>query len=128
MARPHDMLKGRAGNCVAGAHAEPYRPALHKDDRMMTILPGWRSGQTRDISSLDLPHDLFEAESGNVMALVNDDLAVLDHIVLYFAVPMEALQQGHIDETGARHFSTGNLAYRLNRKIQEHGQSIAPLV
>src|SRR5437867_912661 len=117
MSRSHDMLKGRAGGCVAGTHAEPYRPALHEDNRMMAILPGRRGGQAYDIFGSDLPQDLFKAEGGKMMTLVANDLAVFGHKILHFTFPMEALQQGHVDETGARDFSTGNLAYRLNGKI-----------
>ena len=35
------------------------------------------------------------------MALVNDDVAVFGDEVLYFALPMKALEQSHVDKTGA---------------------------
>ena len=61
----------------SGAHAEPGWSALHVDDWMMAIFSGWRRGQTYNVLGLHLLHNLLEGERRNVVALINNYLAVL---------------------------------------------------
>ena len=56
---------------------------LHVNDRMMPIFPRRRGGESKNIFCLHLLHDLFETESGYVVALIHDHLAILGHEVLY---------------------------------------------
>src|SRR5450759_1298425 len=94
----------------------------------MTILASWRGGQAGNVPRFDLSHDLFEAKGGNVMALVNYDVAILCDEVFDFPFAMEALKQRHIDKARACDLPAGNLSYRLSWNVQKHRQSFAPLV
>jgi hypothetical protein len=121
VSRNYDVLERGAAGRLAGAHTEPDGTALHENDRVVAVFPRGRSGQSGNVSPSGLSHDLFEAECGNVMALVNDDVPILGDKILHFAFAMETLEQRHIDETGARYLSASNLSDRLSREIQEHG-------
>ena len=62
------VLEGRGLGPRPGAHVEPHGATLHVNDRMVSGLPRRSGGQADNILGLNLPHDLFERESGNVVA------------------------------------------------------------
>ena len=80
--RPKSVMRGitRCSNGVDSVivRALMHGTALHVDDRVVTVLARWRSRQAHHILRLDLPHHLLERECRNVVAFVNDHLAVLD--------------------------------------------------
>ena len=51
----------------------------------MAVFSGWCGRKADDVVGFDLFHDLFKSECRDMMALVNDDLAVLGDEVLDFA-------------------------------------------
>ena len=53
------------------------RTALHEDDRVMAVLPRHRRGQPQHVAGLGRPRDGFEAHGGEVMAFIDDDMAVI---------------------------------------------------
>jgi len=128
MSGADQMPKGGASGRVANAHVEPDRATLHKDDRLMAIFSSRRSRQAGNIFGFDLPHDLLEAERRNMVAFINDDVAVLSDEVLHFTFAVETLKQSDVDETRPCRFAPGDLAYRLHWNIQKHRQSFTPLI
>jgi hypothetical protein len=78
------MPEGRALGGLAGAEVEPYRSALHEDDRV-AVLPARRRRQPNNEFRFDLPHDLLETKGGQVVTLVHDDVPVFGNAVLHFA-------------------------------------------
>ena len=48
-------------------------PALHEDDRMVSVFARNSGGESCDESSLGLSHNLLEAVCRDVVALVDDD-------------------------------------------------------
>jgi hypothetical protein len=63
----------------------PDWAALHEDDRMVTVLACDGCRQTNDESRLGSAYHLLETVSRQVMALINDHMAVLSDAVIYHA-------------------------------------------
>ena len=57
-------------------NAMPYRPALHEDDRLMTVLARDGRRQSEHESSLRAAGDLFEAVGRQMVALIDDQMTV----------------------------------------------------
>src|SRR5205814_4755245 len=55
----------------------PDRTALHEDDRLLTITPYWRSRQAKYVLGLGPLEDRLEREGRQMVALVDDDVAVV---------------------------------------------------
>ena len=128
MAGSHLVLKGCRFGHRPGAHAEPYGATLHVNDRMVPVLPRRRGGQTDNILGLDLPHHLFERESGYVVAFIDDHLAVLSNEVLHFVFSVQALDDGDIHVTRPVHFAATDMSDRFGWQIQEHPKALLPLI
>src|SRR5439155_83000 len=75
----------------AGTYLMPNWAALHEDDRMVTVLACDGCRQANDESGFGLAYHLLETMSRQVMALINDHMAVLGDAVIYYAFPDETL-------------------------------------
>ena len=84
-------------------------PHWHVNDRMVYVLPRRSGGQADNILGLNLPHDLFERESGNVVAFVNDYLAILGNEVLHFILSVEALNDSDVHTPRSIRFPATNM-------------------
>ena len=62
------------------------------------------------------------------MAFVYDHLAVLRNEVLHFVFSVQALNHGNVYTSCAVHFAAADMPDRLGRKIQEHPQTLLPLI
>ena len=109
------MLEGSRFGHRLGAHAEPHGATLHVNDRMVSVFPGRRGGQTDNIFGLHLPHHLFEGESGYVVAFVDDHLTVLSYEVLHLVFSVQTLDDGDIYAARPVHFSTADMPDRFGR-------------
>lgn len=56
------------------------RSALHRDDRVQTISPVWRRSETRDVSSRDALHQLLDRDRRDVVAFIDDHVAVTGEV------------------------------------------------
>ncbi len=113
------MPKWGAGGRIACADAKANLAALHEDNRMVTILSRWRCGQPKNVLRFDLPHDLLEAECGEVVALVHNDMTIVRYKVLDLALVLQTLEQRHIDNPCPGILSARDLADRLCREIKK---------
>jgi hypothetical protein len=75
--RQHQVAKGRALGGLAGAQVEPDGSALHRNNGVVAVLSSWRRRQTNNILGFNLPHDLLETESRQMVALIGNHLPVL---------------------------------------------------
>ena len=75
----------------------PDRPALHEDDRVVAILAGDGRRQPEHEPRLGLSRDLLEAVGRQVMALVDDQVAVVGDAIVDDALSDEALNHGDIE-------------------------------
>src|SRR5216684_5533502 len=85
------VLEGPRGRLRPCVHAIAYRAALHEDDRLVTVLPRDRRGQTSDESSLCAADDLFKAVSRQVVAFIDDHLPIVTNAVIDDTIADEAL-------------------------------------
>ena len=78
---------------------------LHEDDRVMPVLAGDSRRQSGDIPRLRSAGDKLKACSGQVMALIDDKMAVVGNDIVDFALANQALDQRHVDHTSGFAFS-----------------------
>jgi hypothetical protein len=79
------VLERPGGRLHPSVHAMPHRAALHEDDRVVTVLASHSCREPEDESRLRLPHNLLEAVSRQMVTLVDDDLPVVRHAIIYDA-------------------------------------------
>lgn len=65
---------------------------------MPTVLPRHRLRQPQHISTLSLPHNSFKPIGGDIMAFINDDMAVISDQIGNNATPNQALYDSEIDD------------------------------
>src|ERR1035438_7492052 len=128
VAGSHSVLERRRFGHRACAHVVPHGSALHVNDRMVSVLPRRRGGQTDNIFGLHLWHHLFERESGDVVAFVDDHLAVLGHEVLRFVLPVQTLDDGNVYATRTIHLAAADVPDRFGGQVQEPPKALLPLI
>ena len=77
--------------------------------------------------ALTCPHDLFETEGGQVVALVGNHLPVLGNAVLHFTFTLQALKQSYVDQSSPLVLAANDLTDGFRRKIQKRRKASAPL-
>ena len=122
------MLEWRGLGHRSGAHAESGRSALHIDDGMMTVFSGWRRRQPYNVLGLHLPHNLLECERRDVVALINNYLAVLDDKILHLFFAAQALDDRNVHASSPVQLPTANLPDCRRGQVQEHCQPLVPLI
>jgi len=91
------MLERRAFDRLTSADRKPDRTTLHEDNRVMPVFPSRRGGEPDNVVRFHLAHHLFKAERAQMVAFIDNDVAVLGNEILNLAVPLETLKQGHVD-------------------------------
>jgi hypothetical protein len=84
------------------------RPTLHEDNRVMAILPSQRGRKAKDVLGLGLPSDCFEAHGREMVALVDDQVAIIGNELRNFPLPYQALDQCNVNDAGRFPFSTAD--------------------
>ena len=75
----------------------PDRTALHEQDGVVPVFPGWRCRQAENIFRPCLAQNLLKRECRKMMALIHDNLPVVSDDVFYFALALQALDHRDID-------------------------------
>ena len=96
------MLERPGSGLHPRVHAVSHGPALHEDDRMVAVLARDRRRQSDDESRLGLSRNLLEAMGRQVVALVDNQVAVVGDPVVHNALLDEALDDGDIEQPGRR--------------------------
>src|SRR5206468_921408 len=104
------VLEWTGGRLGLRIHAVPNGTALHEDDWVMTVFARDGRGQSKNEPRLCLPGHLFETVRGEVVALVDDEMAVPIHAVVDHAFLDETLNDGHVDDARGRVSSTADAA------------------
>src|SRR5437762_1862193 len=97
----------------------PNRAALHEDDRMMTVFAGHRRGQSEDIARFHPAGHKLKTRCRKMMALIDDQMAVVRYQVGYFASAHEALDQRDVNDAGRLAASAANGADVLRIDLEE---------
>src|SRR6056297_1661897 len=105
-----------------------HRTTLHEDDRVMPVLSGDCRRQSRDIARLRSAGDKLKACSGQVMALIDDKMAVIGNEIVNFALANQTLDQRHIDHSGRFTLSGTDGADLLRVDLQKGAKALDPLV
>ncbi len=122
------MGKGRGIGHFSQRGTVANRSALHDHDRMVVVAPRGRCGQPYDVPGLHLLHDLLETEGRKVVALVNDDLAVICDDVVHCTLAVEALDEGNVNEMAWTTLPATDFADGFWRDVEQGKQLLPPLV
>ena len=91
------MLKGTRGGLRLRVHAIPHGTALHENDRVVTILPRDSRREAQDESRRRAANDPLETMRRQIVALIDDDMAVVANAVVYDTFAHETLNDRHIE-------------------------------
>lgn len=108
--------------------AESHRAALHEDDRVMPVLAGYGRRQAEDVFRLAAPGHRLEADRRQMVAFVDDQMAVLADDVIDLALAGQTLDDRNVDNAGGFAFAAADLADGLGREIEKGGEPGNPLV
>jgi len=110
-----------------GADGVPDRPELHRTDRMMSIPPTGRCGQPDDEARADGCQHPLERHSGNVMTLVDDDVAIVADYPADLPVADKALNHRDVQGPGHLRLASTNPANLGGLDAQKQGELVDPL-
>src|ERR1700694_5417601 len=105
-----------------------HRSALHEDDGMVTILADHGCGQPGNVLGLCPTDHLLKAMGGQMVALVDNDVAVFAHPVVNYTFAYQTLNKRNIKQAGWLLSSASDMTDRLRRQIQECTQTFNPLL
>ena len=122
------VLEGPRGRLRPCVHPMAYGTTLHEDDRMVTVLPRDRRGQTSDESSLCAADDLFEAVGRQVVAFIDDHLPIVTDAVIDDTIADKTLNDSDVEQAGRLVSAAANSSDRLRREIQKGCEALDPLI
>jgi len=115
------MVERPFGRFVPRVNSEANGSALHKNNWMMAVFTGDRRRQPKNKARLSSSGDQFEADGRQVVALINDEMPVVADDVVNFTLSHQALDEGHIDDSGRPALAAANGADLGPRQIEESG-------
>lgn len=121
------MLLDPAG-CRRRRRTQPRRAALHHDDRVVAILADRGGGESEHVPRRGRLENAFEAHRGDVMALIDDHVAVAQDLVGHGPPMHEALEHRHVDLTRDPTPTSADLTQRIIRELEERRKLLPPLV
>jgi hypothetical protein len=95
------------------------RPALHEDDRMVTILACDGGRQAKDESGLGLTHHRLETVRRQMVAFVDDHLAVIGDEVSDYVFADETLNDGDVNPSSRSTSASADSTDRFGGYIEE---------
>ncbi len=104
------------------------RTALHEDDRVMAVLARDGCRQANDKSGFGLAYHLLETVRRQVMALINDHMAVFSDAVIHDAFSDETLNDADINLSSRAISCSSDSSDRFRRDIEERRETLYPLV
>jgi hypothetical protein len=101
--------------------------ALHEDDRVMAVFPCHRRGQPQHVAGLGGPRDGLKAHGGEVVAFIDDDMAVIGDQIRHDASPNQALHKGDIDDSSRLPLPAMDDPDAIRRDVQKRLEPCHPL-
>src|SRR5438034_1018198 len=74
-----------------------HRPALHKDNRMMSVFASDRRRKPCDIARFGASRDQFKTCRRQMMTFINDQVAVGADAIVHDPLPDQALYQRNVN-------------------------------
>src|SRR4029079_10152536 len=94
------VFERSARRLLPGIDAITLRAALQEDDRVMAVVPRHCRGEPQHVVGLCCPRDRFKAHGREVMALIDNNMAVIGDQIRDNAPSNQALHEGDIDDSG----------------------------
>jgi hypothetical protein len=124
----HEMLEGARRRLCASIYLMSNRTALHEDDRMVTVLACDSCRQAKDESGPGLTRNLFETVRRQMVAFVNDHVAVIGDEVSDHALADETLNDADVNPSGRSTSASADSTDRFGRYIEERRYPLDPLI
>ena len=113
------MIERPGGGLTLGVDGIADGAEFELQDRVMSISPARRSGQPHDIAGLHLAHHPLERDRRNMVALVDNHLAIRRDAVVYPILSVEALERGDVQTTVRFTFAAADLADLIRLQVEE---------
>ncbi len=120
--------EGAGVGLLPGFNAVTDGSALHEDDGVVAVLAGDGGGQAGDVSRLGAAGDEFETAGGEVVAFVDDEVAVVGDAVVHGAFANEALDEGDVEGAGEFAASAAQATNGFCGQVEEGGEAFEPLL
>ena len=92
------MLKRMRRRPLLALHPIAHGTTLHKDDRVVAILPCDGRGEPRDELCRGLTRHLFKTLGGEMVAFIDNQVPIIAHQILNHAFSDQALNCRHIQQ------------------------------
>ncbi len=115
---------GRAGGPLGSV---PDGSALHEQDRLQAVAAHQGGRQPQQISGLHLPEDGLKRGGGDVVAFIDDHLAVALHHGIHLPFAHQRLHHSDVELAGGFGLTPTDGTDRLWRDVQERLQPLLPL-
>ena len=113
------MVEGTCRRLRSGVYPVTHGTALHEDDGMVAVLASDSCRQSQDESRLCLTRHLLKAVGRQVVALVDDQMAVLSHAIVNDALPDQTLNDGDVEPAGRSALPAADSTDGLRRHTQK---------
>lgn len=120
--------EGACGGLLAGIDSVSDGAALHEDDGMVSVLAGDGGGEAEDEFGFCASGDEFEALCGEVVAFVDDEVAVVGDEVFDHALANEALDDGDVDPAGECFASAAEVSDLFFFELEKLRKALDPLI
>jgi hypothetical protein len=124
----HEVLERPRRRLCAGTYLMPNWAALHEDNRMVTVLACDGGRQADDEWGFSLPCNLLETVRRQVVALVDDHMAVLGDPLIDYALADETLDYGDVNPSSRSSSSSAESSDRFRRDVEKRRQPLDPLI
>ncbi len=121
LADDQSMIERPSRRLAPGIDGEAHRAELHLGDRVKAVPPARRGRQPGNEAGLHLGQYSLEGHGRDVVALVDDDMAVRRDQVVDAARARETLDHRHVQPPIGRMLAGADLANSLGSEAEEHG-------
>lgn len=122
------MFEGPGGSLYLRVHAISYRPALHEDDWVVTVLSRDGRREPSHKPRLGLTRHTFEALCREMVTLVDNKVTVLANSIVDNTLLHQALNDGDVHLPRWPRSATADSADGRRRQIEERREPLDPLI
>ena len=127
-ANKNRMLERASRGLFLGIDTMAHGAALHEDDRMVPVLARHSCGQPGNKFRLCPTSHLLKAVGRQMVAFVNDQMAVFGYTVVNDAFAYQALNERDVNHAVGFLSSASDMTDRLRRQIEKCAKSLNPLL
>src|ERR1043166_1311621 len=125
----NNLVSKRPASCLlAGGHTIAHWPALHENDRMVSVFTSNRSRESGDEARFRSSGHLFETGCRQVVALVHNQMAVRNDAIMHNALANQTLNERYVQLGRQRFPTTAKPSDRFGWDVQKGRQTLYPLL